>query len=259
MQKLQDKVKGRLAAKGTPLPPTAPPSKAKLRASASLRGSLSRRGGKLGRNGSIKRSASSISTSESADRASAPAVSRADGPARETAVAQKSATPNTDPPAAKVRRTSVSIAQPPLADQLATQTSKSASPMPTRKSSPPKTIEEAIAKSVSPKPTVSKSSSPGNKSVHTPSSIEAALLSPTDTPTPSEAAASHAQTLSKSPVPPEGAVEAPTGQALPADLPAAGQMNAGSATTQQSTKVGADSLVQAAQSKDPTETSSAMA
>jgi hypothetical protein len=69
--------------------------------------------------------------------------------------------------------------------------------------------------------------------------------------------------MSRSPLPPgaDGAptVETSSGQALPGELPGAGQMNASSATKQQTSKAGIDSLIQSAQANDPTETNSAIA
>lgn len=87
----------------------------------------------------------------------------------------------------------------------------------------------------------------------TPNSIAAALLSPTDTPTPSEAARNltSAQTSSSSDNTP--IVETASGQALPGEIPAAGQMNASSAAKQQTSMAGIDSLLQAAAASDPTE------
>ncbi|PWY99785.1 hypothetical protein BCV70DRAFT_206774 [Testicularia cyperi] len=94
-----------------------------------------------------------------------------------------------------------------------------------------------------------------------PTSIAAALLSPTDSPTPTEAARNVA--AARASQSPEDAdtttVETASGQVLPGELPGAGQMNAASATKQQNTMSGIDSLLQAAASSDPTETNSAIA
>lgn len=214
MQKLQDKVRGRLAAK----------EKAAGNSSRGGKAASSSKAGKPARAGSTKRNAASISKSTAA--ASLQPQPKEGG---EAATAEKSATQSGpgSTPAPKVRRTSAAPSQQP--------------------------------------PAAKKSSSPAaQKSDNTtPSSIASALLSPTDTPTPSEAAATHAQRLSqsRSPVAASGSapatVETADGQALPAQIAGAGQMNAASATKQQLS--GKDSLVQEAQKKDPTETSSAIA
>ncbi|TKY86471.1 hypothetical protein EX895_004620 [Sporisorium graminicola] len=261
MQKLQDKVKSRLVAKGKAalLDANKKGNGTSTSNNASGSSSIGSRAAGLGRAGSIKRTASTAAKSSHPERAPAPTASstqgdsRAESPSRTTATAEKSAAPVAGAPAAKVRRTSAS-SQQKLASEPPSQTDASKPSSPARKSSaPPATIEEAL-QSLSPKP-----QSPAQTSDSKPNSIEAALLSPTDTPTPSEAANLHAQRLSRSPLPPEGAVETASGQALPGDLPAAGQMNASSATKQQSSKSGIDSLIQAANNSDPTESSSAIA
>ncbi|SPC61529.1 uncharacterized protein UHOD_03205 [Ustilago sp. UG-2017b] len=247
MQRLQDKVKSRLAAKGKAAASAAgSTSTGKNGKPTSSAGSDSRsRIARLARGNSNKRSASSITKSESPSRASGasptPSGSRvgeskssaSNNDIMEAPTAEKSASPMGGVPAPKVRRTSASSQQKPTP-----------APKPSPKSPPSKTASLASTA----------------KSTETPTSIAAALLSPTDTPTPSEAAATHAQRISRSPLSPaEGVVESVSGQALPADIPGAGQMNAASATKQQTSKSGIDSLIQAAQASDPTETNSAIA
>ncbi|SNX84670.1 uncharacterized protein MEPE_03379 [Melanopsichium pennsylvanicum] len=229
MQKLQNKVKSRLVAKG----------KAGLLAESSSRtsggegkGTTSGNGkaAKLSRVGSVKRTAASVVKPDGSPLAppASPQSSRySSSMSSNTATAEKSAAPVDGVPAPKVRRTVSS--QPPK--------------------SPIKPLSESS----------SKPSSPSRQSNTTPTSIEAALLLSTDTPTPSEAAANHAQSLSRSPMSPEGAVETASGQALPGDLPGASQMNASSATKQQTSHAGLDSVLQTAQANDPTETNSAIA
>ncbi|CBQ72424.1 conserved hypothetical protein [Sporisorium reilianum SRZ2] len=256
MQRLQDKVKSRLAAKGK-----AALAKGNGTGSPHTTISSGSNGDKaagLGRTGSVKRTSSNTTKSGHSERTPAPATSsiqdtRAASPSKTTATAESSASPVAGAPAAKVRRTSASNQHKPVSEPPQ-QVAASKPSSPTRKSSaPPATIEEAL-QSLSPKPP-----SPTQTSSSKPNSIEAALLSPTDTPTPSEAANLHAQCLSRSPLPPEGAVESASGQAVPSDLPAAGQLNASSATKQQTSKSGIDSLIQAANKADPTESSSAIA
>lgn len=254
MQKLQDKVKSRLAAKGkATLLDTSKKGNGTSNASKSNGSKVAG----LGRAGSTKRTASSTAKSSQSERAPAPAsstqASRAGSPSRTTVTAERSAAPVAGVPAAKVRRTSASSQQKPVSEP-SSQDAASKPSLPTRKSSaPPATIEEAL-QSLSRKP-----SSLTQTSDSKPNSIEAALLSPTDTPTPSEAANLHAQRMSRSPLPPEGAVETTSGQTLPGDLPGAGQMNASSATKQQTSKSGIDSLIQAVNKNDPTESNSAIA
>ena len=240
MQKLQDKVKSRLAAKGKAAMLSGNGTdgqgkngkKAVNAGASSSNGSNKAKAAKVGRSASTKRSASSIARSDSSTRALAasPNSSRRNSASSTTATAETSAAPVGGVPAPKVRRTSAT--------------------------SQPKPVPKPPSQSP-PKPSSPSSSSA--KSNATPTSIEAALLSPTDTPTPSEAAANHAQRMSRSPLSPEGAVETASGQALPSELPGAGQMNASSATKQQTSMAGIDSLLQAAQANDPTETNSAIA
>ncbi|KIS70152.1 uncharacterized protein UMAG_15076 [Mycosarcoma maydis] len=211
--------------------------------------------------GPSKRSASNLSKLHSPLQAPAQdatsQASQSNSPPRTTTTAKKSAATKSTTsvagvPAAKVRRTSASSQQKP--DLKPSPAASPNAPVTTRTSSrPPATIEQALS-ALSPKP-----SSPPPKENSTPTSIEAALLSPTDNPTPSQAAAQHAQRLFRSPLPPERAVETASGQALPADLPGAGQMNASSATKQQTSKSGVDSIIQASQSNEPTDQSSAIA
>ncbi|ETS61713.1 hypothetical protein PaG_04216 [Moesziomyces aphidis] len=304
MQKLQNKVKGRLAAKKKAAAESAAafrpgghkaakpkrdakPSGAKQDVSAedTVKAEASK-SDKVSRAGSTKRTASSISTS---DRASSPQPSRPSVESSSAATADTSATPSGNGmPAPKVRRTSASSQQKPSTPQpprqpIAAQLSpRPASTKPEwlpdkdQDKTPPASIEEALqaldsktaSKSPAPKSPASKSpaptsASPPGKNLSPPTSISAALLSPTDSPTPTEAAAMHARRMSRSPLPPgaDGAatVETSSGQALPGELPGAGQMNASSATKQQTSKAGIDSLIQSAQANDPTETNSAIA
>ncbi|GAC93015.1 hypothetical protein PHSY_000576 [Pseudozyma hubeiensis SY62] len=266
MQKLQDKVKSRLAAKGKAAFASERSSGNSHKGRKALASSTpadgdsgvgSTSGSKkigLGRAGSAKRSASNISKSDPIGSVASNAAKSQDvdsnSPPRTTTTAEKSASdksaaPRAGLPAAKVRRTSTASQQKPDPKPPAIPTAKS--------DGPPPTIEAALL-AAPPKPP-----SPPQRDNDTPNSIEAALLSPTDGPTPTEAAAQHAQRLSRSPLPPENAVESASGQAVPSTLPAAGQMMAASATKQQTSKAGADSLIQAAQSDDPTENTSAIA
>ncbi len=304
MQKLQNKVKGRLAAKKKAAAESAtalrsgvhkaakPKRDAKsssakqdASAAATVKAETSK-SDKMSRAGSTKRTSSSISTS---DRASSPQLSRRSVESSSAATADTSATPSGNGmPAPKVRRTSASSQQKPSTPQpprqpIAAQLSPRPSsnkpewlPDKDQDKTPPASIEEALqaldskaaSKSPAPKSPAAKSpaptsASPPGKNLSPPTSISAALLSPTDSPTPTEAAAMHARRMSRSPLPPgaEGAatVETSSGQALPGELPGAGQMNASSATKQQTSKAGIDSLIQSAQANDPTETNSAIA
>ncbi|KAJ1025704.1 hypothetical protein NDA18_004042 [Ustilago nuda] len=247
MQRLQDKVKSRLAAKGKAAASAAGSSSTGKngKPTSSAESDSRSRVARLARGNSNKRSASSITKSEKPSRASDASPtssgsrvgesksSASNNDIMEAPTAEKSASPMGGVPAPKVRRTSASSQQKPTP-----------APKPSPKSPTSKTASLASTA----------------KSTETPTSIAAALLSSTDTPTPSEAAATHAQRISRSPLSPaEGVVESASGQALPADIPGAGQMNAASATKQQTSKSGIDSLIQAAQASDPTETNSAIA
>lgn len=264
MQKLQDKVKSRLVAKGKAalIAENANNKSHKGIKAKKLTASISAaKAAKSDATGPSKRSASNLSKLHSPLQAPAQdatsQASQSNSPPRTTTTAKKSAATKSTTsvagvPAAKVRRTSASSQQKP--DLKPSPAASPNAPVTTRTSSrPPATIEQALS-ALSPKP-----SSPPPKENSTPTSIEAALLSPTDNPTPSQAAAQHAQRLFRSPLPPERAVETASGQALPADLPGAGQMNASSATKQQTSKSGVDSIIQASQSNEPTDQSSAIA
>lgn len=113
------------------------------------------------------------------------------------------------------------------------------------------------ARKLSKASTAALSASPARN--ETPNSIAAALLSPTDSPTPTEAARNVAATQASRSGEDNTTVETASGQALPGDLPGAGQMNASSAAKQQTSMAGIDSLLQAAAASDPTESGHAIA
>lgn len=237
MQRLQDKVKRRLAAKGKAATLAEHgstidgESEGKQKNASNVGASCttrsisvgsSVRAARLARGNSHKRAAASIGKSESPSRSTAasPASSRRSSESSNIATADTSAAARDGNPALKVRRTSAASSQ---------------------------------------QKTASKPAIPSSKSDTTPASIEAALLSPTDTPAPADVAANRAELLSISPRSPPSAVETAAGQALPGELPGAGQMNASSAAKQQTSMAGIDSLLQAAQTNDPTETNSVIA